>query len=206
MHTWYKIYGYFEFQFFTYHLSSVVHSATFKCLFSTIASLQVLIIHQTHIVQCPHCRHRFPLYQCTAPWASCQPCLHKRLVSQYNCHIILPIKRKVGRMLITNIFKVALPSPETESQSSLFEIQMYTFTNTFNSFLLQIVLLIYKFLFNPYCDRTRSNKSLPQLQRLVSLYIHAGCANFSLILRFPKLIMDIARIESRHVHLRNSAG
>ena len=28
MHTYYKIHGYFEFQFFTYHLSSVVHSAT----------------------------------------------------------------------------------------------------------------------------------------------------------------------------------
>ena len=28
MHTCYKIYGYFEFQFFTYFLSSVVHSAT----------------------------------------------------------------------------------------------------------------------------------------------------------------------------------
>ena len=30
MHTCYKIYGYFEFQFFTYHLSPVVHSATLK--------------------------------------------------------------------------------------------------------------------------------------------------------------------------------
>ena len=28
MHTRYKKYGYFEFQFFTYHLSSVAHSAT----------------------------------------------------------------------------------------------------------------------------------------------------------------------------------
>ena len=28
MHTCYKIYSYFEFQFFTYHLPSVVHSAT----------------------------------------------------------------------------------------------------------------------------------------------------------------------------------
>ena len=28
MHTCYKIYGYFEFHIFTYHLSPVVHSAT----------------------------------------------------------------------------------------------------------------------------------------------------------------------------------
>ena len=28
MHSCYKIYDYFEFQFFTYHLSSAVHSAT----------------------------------------------------------------------------------------------------------------------------------------------------------------------------------
>ena len=30
MHTCYKIYGYFEFKFFTYHLSSVAHSANFE--------------------------------------------------------------------------------------------------------------------------------------------------------------------------------
>ena len=34
MHTCYKIYGYFEFQIFTYHLSSVVHSATLMELFN----------------------------------------------------------------------------------------------------------------------------------------------------------------------------
>ena len=30
MHTCYKIYDYFEFHLFTYHLSSVVHSATLR--------------------------------------------------------------------------------------------------------------------------------------------------------------------------------
>ena len=44
MHTSYKIYGYFEFQFFSYHLSSVVHSATLKCNRThCLQTIQILI-------------------------------------------------------------------------------------------------------------------------------------------------------------------
>ena len=43
MHTCYKIYSYFEFQFFTYHISSVVHSATLKPSLLDFFSFFVLV-------------------------------------------------------------------------------------------------------------------------------------------------------------------
>ena len=55
MHTCYKIYGYFEFQFFTYHLSSVLHSATLNVIsgiLNTVWTIHYKLLVHAYIISC----------------------------------------------------------------------------------------------------------------------------------------------------------
>ena len=115
MHTWYKIYGYFQFHIFTYNLSSVVHTATLKWTYRRDMTKKMLKSCRYTLSQC--------VSQCFE--INCQTNVEIGVKLQTNKQNKQTNQQSHAVDIVTHIYKYLINTTNGQQCQSLLSLHVY---------------------------------------------------------------------------------